>query len=50
MHFNSSSDSFDATFNPLEDKKNAHDLGCVFKKCCEKYKRKGKNCKKCPRK
>lgn len=50
MHFKSSFDSFDATFDPLEDKKNAHDLGSVFKKCCEKYKRKGKNCKKCPRK
>jgi hypothetical protein len=23
---------------------------CVFKKCCEKYKRKRKYCKKCPKK
>lgn len=23
---------------------------CVFKKCCEKYKKKGKHCKKCPKK
>ena len=23
---------------------------CVLKKCCEKYKRKGKHCKKCPKK
>ncbi|WP_266363661.1 hypothetical protein [Tellurirhabdus rosea] len=22
---------------------------CVLKKCCEKYKRKGKHCKKCPK-
>ncbi len=22
---------------------------CVFKKCCKKYKKKGKHCKKCPR-
>ncbi|CAG5012293.1 hypothetical protein DYBT9275_05147 [Dyadobacter sp. CECT 9275] len=22
---------------------------CVFKKCCEKYKKKGKYCKKCPK-
>jgi hypothetical protein len=25
-------------------------LECVFKKCCEKYKKKGKHCKKCPKK
>jgi len=23
---------------------------CVFKKCCEKYKKKKKYCKKCPKK
>jgi hypothetical protein len=23
---------------------------CVFKKCCEKYKKKHKYCKKCPKK
>lgn len=23
---------------------------CIFKKCCEKYKKKGKHCKKCPKK
>lgn len=23
---------------------------CVFKKCCEKYKKNGKHCKKCPKK
>ena len=23
---------------------------CVFKKCCEKYKKKGKHCKKVPQK
>ncbi len=45
-----SSESFEDVFNPLEDKKWSHELSCVFKKCCEKYKRKGKNCKKCPRK
>ena len=22
---------------------------CVFKKCCKKYKKKGKHCKKCPK-
>lgn len=22
---------------------------CIFKKCCKKYKKKGKHCKKCPR-
>ncbi len=22
---------------------------CVFKKCCEKYKKKKKHCKKCPK-
>lgn len=22
---------------------------CVFKKCCKKYKRKGRHCKKCPK-
>jgi hypothetical protein len=22
---------------------------CVFKKCCKKYKKKGKQCKACPR-
>ncbi len=25
-------------------------MECVFKKCCEKYKKKGKHCKKCPKK
>lgn len=23
--------------------------GCVLKKCCEKYKKKGKYCKSCPK-
>ncbi|RAJ95474.1 hypothetical protein LX87_03220 [Larkinella arboricola] len=23
---------------------------CVFKKCCKKWKKKGKHCKKCPEK
>ena len=23
---------------------------CVFKKCCKAYKKKGKHCKKCPKK
>ncbi len=23
---------------------------CVLKKCCEKYKKKGKHCKSCPKK
>ncbi len=23
---------------------------CVFKKCCKSYKKKGKRCKKCPKK
>lgn len=22
---------------------------CVFKKCCKKYKKKGRHCKKCPK-
>ena len=22
---------------------------CLFKKCCKKYKRKGKHCRKCPK-
>ncbi len=22
---------------------------CVFKKCCKKFKKKGKHCKKCPK-
>ena len=50
MFLTACSESFEDAFNPLEDKKSNHELGCVFKKCCEKYKRKGKNCKKCPRK
>jgi len=24
--------------------------GCVLKKCCKAYKKKGKHCKKCPKK
>lgn len=28
----------------------AGEFECVFKKCCEKYKKKGKHCKKCPKK
>ena len=24
--------------------------GCVFKDCCKAYKKKGKRCKKCPKK
>ena len=30
--------------------KSNEDSACVFKKCCEKYKKKGKHCKKCPKK
>jgi hypothetical protein len=26
------------------------DQECVFKDCCKKYKKKGKYCKKCPKK
>ena len=22
---------------------------CIFKKCCKKYKRKGRHCRKCPK-
>ena len=22
---------------------------CIFKKCCKKYKRKGKHCRRCPK-
>lgn len=27
-----------------------HFEGCIFKKCCKKYKKNGKHCKKCPKK
>ncbi|GAB3905432.1 hypothetical protein GCM10028803_36290 [Larkinella knui] len=26
------------------------EMDCVFKKCCKKWKKKGKHCKKCPEK
>jgi hypothetical protein len=26
------------------------EMECVFKKCCKKYKKNGKHCKKCPKK
>lgn len=26
-----------------------HEESCVFKKCCKKYKKKGRHCKKCPK-
>ena len=50
MFFNTDSESSEDIFNPLEDKIWDHELNCLFKKCCQKYKRKGKKCKKCPRK
>lgn len=37
--------------NDFDLKSLLHDNSeCVFKKCCEKYKKKGKHCKKCPKK
>lgn len=41
---------WEESFDDLSHKQNmmvAHD--CVFKKCCKKYKRKGRHCKKCPK-
>lgn len=35
-------------FHPL-DGKAPMDMECVFKKCCKKYKKKGRHCKKCPK-
>lgn len=38
------------SFSPF-DKKDLAGSGeeCVFKKCCKKYKKKGRHCKKCPK-
>ncbi|MFY0607116.1 MAG: hypothetical protein JXR10_10390 [Cyclobacteriaceae bacterium] len=35
-------------FDPLESKRERAEE-CVFKKCCKKYKKKGRHCKKCPK-
>lgn len=35
-------------FSPY-DKGHFSDDECVFKKCCKKYKKKGRYCKKCPK-
>lgn len=36
-------------FNPFEGKSLMEGEECVFKKCCKKYKKKGRHCKKCPK-
>jgi hypothetical protein len=42
---NSTTDSFD-----VWSKSQFGADECVFKKCCKNYKKKGKHCKKCPKK
>ena len=34
---------------PWEDRTPMTQHECVFKKCCKKYKKKGRHCKKCPK-
>lgn len=39
------------SFSPLEKlgRYIPADDACAFKKCCKKYKKKGRHCKKCPK-
>ncbi len=34
---------------PWDERGLMHQEECVFKKCCKKYKKKGRHCKKCPK-
>lgn len=44
-------DGFECTNNSLLDQQEKHfgKQECLFKKCCKKYKKKGKHCKSCPK-
>tara|TARA_Y100001949_G_C15941710_1_gene310501 strand:+ start:236 stop:391 length:156 start_codon:yes stop_codon:yes gene_type:complete len=37
------------SFNPFDKGSMMESTECVFKKCCKKYKKKGRHCKKCPK-
>lgn len=37
------------SFDLFDKKDLAGSEECVFKKCCKKYKKKGRHCKKCPK-
>ncbi|WP_221409475.1 hypothetical protein [Marinoscillum furvescens] len=43
------SDQEQQFFHPLDGKSAMEQGECVFKKCCKKYKKKGRHCKKCPK-
>jgi len=42
-------DNIGCGFDPFEKRSITESEECVFKKCCKKYKKKGRHCKKCPK-
>ena len=49
LHNDLTTDADDSARLPMDGQGLVKREECIFKKCCKKYKKKGKHCRRCPK-